>query len=152
MSPSILSQITSDIQLLYMSDQPQRYSMFSVIINITAPIPVRKCKSFIFWICIVYKQVQWAHFTFQQCSGTIYFDCCNTGSTPGGVLLINFIHSFCWYTSAKPKQTQVMWVYIQITDITKTMTLVVYYLTGLQWAVEISASMLHMLVTEGWTQ
>ena len=48
MSPSILSQITSDIQLLYMSDQPQRYSMFSVIINITAPIPVRKCKSFIF--------------------------------------------------------------------------------------------------------
>ena len=109
-------------------------------------------RSFIFWICIVYKQVQWAHFTFQPSGGTINFHRCNAGSTPGGVLLINFIHSFCWYTSAKPKQTQVMWVYIQITDITKTMTLVVYYLTGLQWAVEISASLLHMLVTECWSQ
>ena len=37
----------------------------------------------IFWICIVYKQVQWAQFTLQPSSGTIHFHCCKTGSTPG---------------------------------------------------------------------
>ena len=37
-------------------------------------------------------------------------------------------------------------MYILITDITKTMTLVVYYLTGIQWAVEISVSLRHRLV------